>query len=105
MRSNGQYSGISRCEETLEYTQEFLTLNLYPHKNVQKAIHMDKSKDPAQDVVRSHLKTLLLHLAAKSENPGYELQILLREVIDELHAEVKEAIQKKPHLRLIGITD
>jgi hypothetical protein len=49
---------------------------------VQKAITMDESKTgKTQELVRSHLKVLLLHLAAKSENPSQELQVLLREVI------------------------
>jgi hypothetical protein len=72
---------------------------------VQKVIDMDESKNKGQDAVRSHLKVLLLHLAAKSENPSYDLQVLLREVLDELHLEVKEALSKKPHLQLIALGD
>lgn len=55
----------------------------------------------AQDVVRQHLKVLLLHLAAKSENPSGDLQVLLEEVIDELHSEVEGRIEKKPKLKLV----
>ena len=47
------------------------------------------------------LKVLLLHLASKCENPSYVLHSLLKEVIDELHAEVKDALKEKSHLRLV----
>jgi hypothetical protein len=70
---------------------------------VQKVIQMDESQNKADAAVRSHLKVLLLHLAAKSDNPSYELQMLLREVLDELHQEVKDALSKKPNLRLIAL--
>jgi hypothetical protein len=74
--------------------------------NVQKVIQMDESLEKAHALLRSHLKVLLLHLAAKSENPGYDLQVMLREVLDELHLEVKEALTKKPqHLRLMPMSN
>ena len=47
------------------------------------------------------LKVLLLHLAAKCDNPSFVLSTLLREVIEELHEEVKEALGEKSHLRLV----
>jgi len=54
-----------------------------------------------QDMVRRHLKVLLLHLAAKSDNPSVELEALLHDVINELHKEVKDALEAKTHLRLV----
>lgn len=57
--------------------------------------------DDHKEMVRRHLKVLLLHLAAKSENPSHELETLLHDVIDELHREVKEALEAKSHLRLV----
>lgn len=59
-------------------------------------------KDDHKDLVRRHLKVLLLHLAAKSDNPSQELEALLHDVINELHTEVKEALEAKSHLRLIS---
>jgi hypothetical protein len=47
------------------------------------------------------LKVLLLHLAAKYDNPSFVLSALLKEVIEELHTEVKEALGEKAHLRLV----
>jgi hypothetical protein len=58
-------------------------------------------KDDHKELVRRHLKVLLLHLAAKSENPSHELEALLHDVINELHQEVKEALEAKTHLRLV----
>lgn len=52
-------------------------------------------------MVRRHLKVLLLHLAARSENPSSELESLLHDVINELHKEVKEALEAKTHLKLV----
>lgn len=57
--------------------------------------------DDHKELVRRHLKVLLLHLAAKSENPSQELEALLHDVINELHQEVKEALEAKTHLRLV----
>jgi|GEM_PF-901441 hypothetical protein len=51
------------------------------------------------------LKVLLLHLAAKCENPSYVLHSLLKEVIDELHTEVKDALKEKSHLKLVPQAD
>lgn len=70
---------------------------------MQKATSMDETRGKAQDLVRNHLKVLLLHLAARSENPGLELQALLREVIEELHAEVKSSLKAKCHLRVVDL--
>lgn len=58
-------------------------------------------KDDHKELVRRHLKVLLLHLAAKSENPSHELEELLHDVINELHSEVKAALEAKKHLRLV----
>jgi len=52
--------------------------------------------------IRAHLKTLLYHWAAKSENPGRDLQVIVHELIAELHVEVQEAIKAKRHLRSVG---
>ena len=60
---------------------------------------MDESLN--QSKIRDYLKVLLLHLAAKSESPAIDLQELLCEVIEELHDETKEALQKKSHLKLV----
>jgi hypothetical protein len=57
--------------------------------------------DDHKEMVRRHLKVLLLHLAAKSDNPSQELECLLHDVINELHKEVKEALEAKTHLRLV----
>lgn len=54
-----------------------------------------------KEMVRRHLKVLLLHLAARSENPSSELESLLHDVINELHKEVKEALEAKTHLKLV----
>jgi hypothetical protein len=58
-------------------------------------------QDDHKDLVRRHLKVLLLHLAAKSDNPSVELEALLHDVINELHREVKDALEAKNHLRLV----
>jgi hypothetical protein len=59
-------------------------------------------KDDHKELVRRHLKVLLLHLAARSENPSFELEALLHDVINELHREVKDALEAKKHLRLVA---
>jgi hypothetical protein len=61
----------------------------------------NSQNDDHKDMVRRHLKVLLLHLAARSENPSTELENLLHDVINELHKEVKEALEAKTHLRLV----
>jgi hypothetical protein len=61
--------------------------------------------DESRELVKRHLKVLLLHLAAKSEKPSVELQTLLHETIGELHAEVKAALRTRDHLRLVGTGD
>lgn len=63
---------------------------------------MDKKKDKDPATVRGKLKLLLFQLAAQSEHPSYELHHLLKEVLDELHEEVKKAIERKPKLQLVG---
>ncbi len=69
---------------------------------MQKDSLMDDIQGGTQDLVRNQLKVLLLHLAAKSDNPGIELQVLLREVIEELHSEVKSTLKKNRHLNLVN---
>ena len=66
---------------------------------------MDENRTQENDAIRSYLKALLLHLAAQSKNPAFELQIILREVIDELHDEVKESLKKKKHLRVVNASE
>jgi hypothetical protein len=61
----------------------------------------NSQKDDHKELVRRHLKVLLLHLAARSENPSFELESLLHDVINELHQEVKDALEAKTHLRLV----
>jgi hypothetical protein len=51
--------------------------------------------------VRSELKLLLYYFARESDQPGSDLQDVLREVITELHAEVKEVTQSGGGLRLV----
>ena len=74
-------------------------------RDVRDASDMDDrtntQNDDHKELVRRHLKVLLLHLAAKSENPSQELEALLHDVINELHQEVKEALEAKTHLRLV----
>ena len=60
------------------------------------------SQDDHKDLVRRHLKVLLLHLAAKSDHPSRELEELLHDVINELHREVKDALEARSHLRLVA---
>ena len=55
-----------------------------------------------RELVRRHLKVLLLHLAARSKSPGSDLEDLLHEVIDELHAEVKNSLEARSKLRLVS---
>ncbi|MGK5085772.1 hypothetical protein WDW37_20985 [Bdellovibrionota bacterium FG-1] len=66
---------------------------------------MDDRTNPDEinhkEMVRRHLKVLLLHLAARSEHPSRDLESLLQDVIEELHKEVKEALEAKKHLRLV----
>jgi hypothetical protein len=54
-----------------------------------------------QELVKTQLKVLLLHLAARSKHPSAELEGLLHEVIDELHAEVKAALDQRAQFRLV----
>lgn len=73
--------------------------------NVQKANFMDRPEGDTQDLLKRHLKAVLFQLAAKSDNPSYDLQIILREVLEELHQEVQETLKKKPHLTLVASSD
>jgi hypothetical protein len=74
-------------------------------RDVRDATDMDDRTNTNQDdhheLVRRHLKVLLLHLAAKSDSPSQELEALLHDVINELHKEVKDALEAKKHLRLV----
>ena len=54
-----------------------------------------------QAIVKDQLKILLLHLAARSKQPSVELESLLHEVIDELHEEVRAALEQRAQLRLV----
>ena len=51
--------------------------------------------------VREQLKVLLYHLAKNSEHPGRELQELMREVINELFAEVTAATEANRKIKLV----
>ncbi|MCM2277174.1 MAG: hypothetical protein NDJ89_03795 [Oligoflexia bacterium] len=51
--------------------------------------------------IRSFLKILLLHLAARSDAPSRDLQLLLRQVLDELRDEVGSALRPRNHLKLV----
>ncbi|HLE01724.1 MAG TPA: hypothetical protein VJB59_15790 [Bdellovibrionota bacterium] len=53
-------------------------------------------------LLRKAIKMLLLQLAARTENPAHHLDHVLREVIQELYVESKNALEeKKSHLRLV----
>ena len=65
---------------------------------------MDQDNRSEKDhaaLVKSHLKVLLLHLAARSDHPSEDLEELLHEVIHELHTEVKAALEQRAQLRLV----
>ena len=51
--------------------------------------------------LREQLKILLYYFAKYSEQPGQELQEMLREVIQELYAEVAEATAAKKKIKLV----
>lgn len=53
------------------------------------------------ELIRRQLKVLLLYLAAKSESPDADLQRIIRDVLQELHQEVKECVMVKPRLKLV----
>ena len=57
--------------------------------------------DDYQAMVKTQLKVLLLHLASRSSSPSSDLEDLLHEVIDELHAEVKLAMDQRAQFRLV----
>jgi hypothetical protein len=59
-------------------------------------------KNKTYSEVRSELKLLLFHFAKESDQPGLELQEVLREVISELHDQVKEITQGPQRLHLIA---
>lgn len=51
--------------------------------------------------IRSELKLLLFLFAKESDQPGCDLQDLLREIIHELHDQVKEVNSAHRKLRLV----
>ena len=51
--------------------------------------------------VREQLKILLYFLAKTSDQPGRELQDLLREVINELYEEVAAATEAQKKIKLV----
>lgn len=51
--------------------------------------------------LRTQLKALLYFFAKKSEQPGRELQEILREVISELYDDVSTAQKEQRTLRLV----
>ena len=51
--------------------------------------------------IRSELKLLLFLFAKESEQPGLDLQEVLREVIHELHDQVKEVNRSHRMLKLV----
>jgi hypothetical protein len=55
--------------------------------------------------IRSELKLLLFLFAKESNQPGLDLQELLREVIHELHDQVKEATRSTRKLKLVQPED
>lgn len=59
----------------------------------------------AKSQIRRELKTLLFLLAHESDQPGKELQELLYEVIDELHAQVSQVMKEKSKLKLVASND
>jgi hypothetical protein len=52
--------------------------------------------------IRSELKLLLFQFARESEQPGADLQDILREVIHELHDEVKDVTRATRRLKLVS---
>jgi hypothetical protein len=56
-------------------------------------------------LIRTHLKALLLHLASRSPHPSLELEDILKEVIDELHQEVASALKNRAQLKLVESVD
>jgi hypothetical protein len=57
------------------------------------------------EAVKRHLKTLLLHLAAKSDTPGADLEEIVREVVDELRDEVKRSLAARKGLKLVMVPE
>lgn len=55
--------------------------------------------------IRSELKLLLFLFAKESDQPGLDLQNVLREVIHELHDQVKEVNRAHRKLKLIPGTE
>lgn len=51
--------------------------------------------------LREQLKILLYYFAKHSEQPGQELQEMLREVIQELYYEISEATAAKKKIKLV----
>ncbi len=57
--------------------------------------------DPKQ-LVREHLKVLLLHFAKNSDSPGTELQELMHELIEELYDETQAIYRQRRQLKLVS---
>ena len=57
--------------------------------------------DDHHEIVKTQLKVLLLHLAARSSSPSADLEDLLHEVIEEIHTEVKQALDQRSQFRLV----
>jgi hypothetical protein len=60
-------------------------------------------KKKSYSQIRTELKSLLFYFARESDQPGMELQDVLREVINELHDEVKEITQAGGSLKLVAL--
>lgn len=58
-------------------------------------------KSKTYSEIRSELKLLLFLFARESDQPGFDLQEILREVIHELHDQVKEVNRAHRTLKLV----
>jgi hypothetical protein len=63
----------------------------------------NEMKKKSYSQIRAELKSLLFYFAKESDQPGLELQDVLREVINELHDEVKEVTQAGASLKLVTL--
>jgi hypothetical protein len=61
---------------------------------------MEKNEN-TESQLRNQLKLLLYYFAKESDQPGRELQVMLREVITELYEEISAANESKKGLRLV----
>jgi hypothetical protein len=57
--------------------------------------------DPKQ-LVREHMKVLLLHFAKTTDSPGMELQTLIQELIEELYTETQAIYRERRQLKLVS---